>query len=260
MLKSLFGGMIVILMSAWQTPAKGAINEEKIVLSAKDFDPVYQLGMNAHLSQMSAVPQFQSGKYAGVKLMRIQKGSFWDFLKFADDDVVCGVDGNENVDASLLLSIPDRLRQNRRLQICRIRAGSRTSLFYSVEGQSSEAVRNADGSTKFAERSEQDKNEHARRLKQYDANQAELKKSAEAIALNAKQNPDKSVSCRVQWKDATGVRDATSVAKAGDLMGWPCLTFCMKTLEKNGVVVSNHAYPTGTFCFSDANPQGFPRD
>jgi uncharacterized RDD family membrane protein YckC len=227
--------------------------DERLIIASADFRSAMDQGMNAHLNSVRAIRHFENGKAEGFKLIQIKKGSLWDVLKFQDGDVICGIDDILTLEDAQFFSLPSLLQKNRKLKVCRVRSEVKTFVLLSLDDQGNESATSPPAATPVVA-----VEINSGTKKSDSAAFSEIRKASEAIASIARNNPAQIVKCRAQWKDATGAHEAPSEVRAGDSAGWPCLVFCLKTFEQNGIVQTNHVFPEGALCFSDGNIQGFP--
>ena len=90
--------------------------------------------LNTILTDARCVPEFEDGKPAGYRCFQITPGSVYDKLGLKDNDVICGLNGeniNEPTKAfQVLSSLKDASARN--IQICIKRNGHISNYTYDI--------------------------------------------------------------------------------------------------------------------------------
>ncbi len=89
--------------------------------------------MNAIVRDVKAVPNYQNGKYAGVRLMGMHDGSLFKDIGFEDGDIVQAVNSDKIDSPNKALSLFDAFKNKSRLTILIERGGIARTLRYTIE-------------------------------------------------------------------------------------------------------------------------------
>lgn len=89
--------------------------------------------MNAIVRDVKAVPNYQQGKYAGVRLMGMHDGSLFKDIGFEDGDIVQAVNSDKIDSPNKALSLFDAFKNKSRLTILIERGGIARTLRYTIE-------------------------------------------------------------------------------------------------------------------------------
>ncbi len=90
----------------------------------------YLSNINDVLTQARAIPNFENGQPAGYKLIQIVQGSVYEKLGLKNNDILCGVNGENINDPARAFELMNQLKTASALELCVKRDGHQTTQSY----------------------------------------------------------------------------------------------------------------------------------
>jgi general secretion pathway protein C len=90
----------------------------------------YLSNINDVLTQARAIPHFENGQPAGYKLIQIVAGSVYEKLGLKNNDILCGVNGENINDPARAFELMNQLKTASSLELCVKRDGRTTTQSY----------------------------------------------------------------------------------------------------------------------------------
>ncbi len=117
-------------------PGAGGIqkaSDTHYVIDRKEVDKAME-NLNTILTDARCVPEFEAGRPAGYRCFQITPGSIYDKLGLKDNDVICGLDGENINDPSKAFAKLGALKDpaTRSIQICVKRNGQISNYQYDI--------------------------------------------------------------------------------------------------------------------------------
>lgn len=118
------------------SPKAGGIqktSENHFVIDRKEVDKA-MADINTILTDARCVPEFKAGRPAGYRCFQITPGSIYDKLGLKENDIICGLNGQDVNDPSKAFAVLGSLKDpgTRSIQICIERNGMQTNMQYDI--------------------------------------------------------------------------------------------------------------------------------